>query len=348
MNKKTRNIVIGSGVGIAVLIGIFGLTQLNQPQLHIQSKEKVIELGDTVSLNAKEFLKKDTPKKVLKKVSVKSDLKTDSEKYTYDKEKETVTSKDKDFLDVGKYEVELSLDKEKETVNLEVKDTTPPKFKDFKEEIKIEQNAENVKLEDYFKADDLSETTIKVEDKGLDVSKVGSYEINVIATDKYDNKEEKESKVTVVSTEEAKEKTEELTKPEKGETPMSKETKEIKQQEVQKQQTSTNNSNSQSSQNNQPSGQTQPSAPVNNNTGSGNSNTGNTTQPTQPSKPLDDTIPAGAFKDWGTANAWAQAQLDASGIAEMEGKQNWSYYKYEILSGWTQAGTEYFIIKLIK
>ena len=211
MNKKTRNIVIGSGVGIAVLIGIFGLTQLNQTKLHIQSKEKVIELGDTVSLNAKEFLKKDTPKKVLKEVSVKSDLKTDSEKYTYDKEKETVTSKDKDFLDVGKYEVELSFDKEKETVNLEVKDTTPPKFKDFKEEIKIEQNAENVKLEDYFKADDLSEVTIKVEDKGLDVSKVGSYEINVIATDKYDNKEEKESKVTVVSTEEAKEKAEELT-----------------------------------------------------------------------------------------------------------------------------------------
>lgn len=208
MNKKTRNIVIGSGVGIAVLIGIFGLTQLNQAKLHVQSKEKVIELGDTVSLNAKEFLKKDTPKKVLKEVSVKSDLKTDSEKYTYDKEKETVISKDKDFLDVGKYEVELSLDKEKETVNLEVKDTTPPKFKDFKEEIKIEQNAENVKLEDYFKAEDLSETTIKVEDKGLDVSKVGSYEINVIATDKYDNKEEKESKVTVVSTEEAKEKTE--------------------------------------------------------------------------------------------------------------------------------------------
>lgn len=342
MNKKTRNIVIGSGVGIAVLIGIFGLTQLNQAKLHVQSKEKVIELGDTVSLSAKEFLKKDTPKKVLKEVSVKSDLKTDSEKYTYDKEKETVTSKDKDFLDVGKYEVELSLDKEKETVNLEVKDTTPPKFKDFKEEIKIEQNAENVKLEDYFKADDLSETTIKVEDKGLDVSKVGSYEINVIATDKYDNKEEKESKVTVVSTEEAKEKTEELTKPEKGETPMSKETKEIKQQEVQKQQTSTNNSNSQSSQNNQLSGQTQPSAPVNNNTGSGSSNTGNTTQPTQPSKPLDDTIPAGAYRDLNALNAYAQSYLN--GIADDNDPSNDYLTGYEWSLSHTQAGTPYYVL----
>ena len=339
MNKKTRNIVVGSGVGIAVLIGIFGLTQLNQAKLHVQSKEKVIELGDTVSLSAKEFLKKDTPKKVLKEVSVKSDLKTDSEKYTYDKEKETVTSKDKDFLDVGKYEVELSLDKEKETVNLEVKDTTPPKFKDFKEEIKIEQNAENVKLEDYFKADDLSETTIKVEDKALDVSKVGSYEINVIATDEYDNKEEKESKVTVVSTEEAKEKTEELTKPEKGEIPMSKETKEVKQQEVQKQQTSTNNSvtQSQPAQNNQPSGQTQPSAPVNNNTGSSNSDTGNTTQPTQPSKPLDDTIPAGAFRTEAEATAYGES---------MTSGWDSKYDRYSVLGQTTEAGTWYYIVTL--
>lgn len=339
MNKKTRNIVIGSGVGITVLIGIFGLTQLNQTKLHVQSKEKVIELGDTVSLSAKEFLKKDTPKKVLKEVSVKSELKTDSEKYTYDKEEETVTSKDKDFLDVGKYEVELSLDKEKETVNLEVKDTTPPKFKDFKEEIKIEQNAENVKLEDYFKADDLSETTIKVEDKGLNVSKVGSYEINVIATDKYDNKEEKESKVTVVSTEEVKEKTEELTKPEKGEIPMSKETKEVKQQEVQKQQTSANNSvtQSQPAQNNQPSGQTQPSAPVNNNTGSSNSNTGNTTQPTQPSKPLDDTIPAGAFRTEAEATAYGES---------MTSGWDSKYDRYSVLGQTTDAGTWYYIVTL--
>lgn len=336
MNKKTRNIVIGSGVGIAVLIGIFGLTQLNQAKLHVQSKEKVIELGDTVSLSAKEFLKKDTPKKVLKEVSVKSDLKTDSEKYTYDKEKETVTSKDKDFLDVGKYEVELSLDKEKEIVNLEVKDTTPPKFKDFKEEIKIEQNAENVKLEDYFKADDLSETTIKVEDKGLDVSKVGSYEINVIATDKYDNKEEKESKVTVVSTEEAKEKTEELTKPEKGETPMSKktkETKEVKQQEVQKQQASTNNTgNGNSGNTTQP---TQPSTPVNNNTGNGNS--GSTTQPTQPSKPLDDTIPAGAFRTEAEATAYGES---------MTSGWDSKYDRYSVLGQTTEAGTWYYIVTL--
>lgn len=333
MNKKTRNIVIGSGVGIVVLIGIFGLTQLNQTKFHIQSKEKVIELGDTVSLNAKEFLKKDTPKKVLKEVSVKSDLKTDSEKYTYDKEKETVTSKDKDFLDVGKYEVELSLDKEKETVNLEVKDTIPPKFKDFKEEIKIEQNAENVKLEDYFKADDLSEVTIKVEDKGLDVSKVGSYEINVIATDKYDNKEEKESKVTVVSTEEAKEKTEELTKPEKGQTPMSKETKEVKQQEVQKQQASTNNTgNGNSGNTTQP---TQPSTPVNNNTGNGNS--GSTTQPTQPSKPLDDTIPAGAFRTEAEATAYGES---------MTSGWDSKYDRYSVLGQTTEAGTWYYIVTL--
>lgn len=333
MNKKTRNIVIGSGVGIAVLIGIFGLTQLNQPQLHIQSKEKVIELGDTVSLNAKEFLKKDTPKKVLKKVSVKSDLKTDSEKYTYDKEKETVTSKDKDFLDVGKYEVELSLDKEKETVNLEVKDTTPPKFKDFKEEIKIEQNAENVKLEDYFKADDLSETTIKVEDKGLDVSKVGSYEINVIATDKYDNKEEKESKVTVVSTEEAKEKTEELTKPEKGETPMSKETKEVKQQASS--QTSSTAQNSQSTQN-QPSSQT---PPANNqgNTGNTGGNTGSTTQPVQPPKQLDDTIPAGAFRTEAEATAYGES---------MTSGWDSKYDRYSVLGQTTEAGTWYYIVTL--
>lgn len=332
MNKKTRNIVIGV-TGIVVLAGIFGLTKLNQTNLHVQSKEKVIELGEKVSLNPKEFLTKDTPKKVLKEVSVKSDLKTDTDKYTFDKETELVTSKDKDFLDVGKYDVELSLDKEKAKVNLEVKDTTPPEFKDFKEEIKIEQNAENVKLEDYFKADDLSETTIKVEDKGLDVSKVGSYEINVIATDKYDNKEEKESKVTVVSTEEAKEKTEELTKPEKGETPMSKETKEVKQQASS--QTSSTAQNSQSTQN-QPSSQT---PPANNqgNTGNTGGNTGSTTQPVQPPKQLDDTIPAGAFRTEAEATAYGES---------MTSGWDSKYDRYSVLGQTTEAGTWYYIVTL--
>ncbi|MEG0410289.1 MAG: hypothetical protein RR538_04945, partial [Erysipelotrichaceae bacterium] len=85
-----------------------------------------------------------------------------------------------------------------------VKDTKAPVFKDIMKEIVIEKNAENVDYTKYFQAEDLSTATITVDSEKVDLGKVGDYEINVTATDKYKNTKIKTVKVKVVSLENAK------------------------------------------------------------------------------------------------------------------------------------------------
>ena len=109
-------------------------------------------------------------------------------------------------------------------IKLIVKDTVKPTFVDFKKEITIEQNAENVKLEDYFVADDKAPVTISVDGK-VDLTKTGKYEIKVTATDSNGNKTDAQSCVVVVSSAKDVANGTKLTATVKGEVPMSKETK---------------------------------------------------------------------------------------------------------------------------
>ena len=110
-------------------------------------------------------------------------------------------------------------------IKLTVKDTIKPEFVDFKKEITIEQNAENVKLEDYFIAKDKAPVTISVEGK-VDLSKSGKYEIKVTATDSNGNKTDAQSCVVVVASAKDVAEGKKLTATVKGEVPVSKETKE--------------------------------------------------------------------------------------------------------------------------
>ena len=109
-------------------------------------------------------------------------------------------------------------------IKLTVKDTVKPTFVDFKKEITIEQNAENVKLEDYFIADDKAPVTISVDGK-VDLNKTGKYEIKVTATDSNGNKTDAQSCVVVVASAKDVVNGTKLTATIKGEVPMSKETK---------------------------------------------------------------------------------------------------------------------------
>ena len=135
----------------------------------------------------------------------------------------------------------------------EVKDTKAPVFEDFLTEIRIEQNAEDVDLKDYFKANDLSSAEITIDKQDFDIKKKGKYDISVSATDKYKNTTEKKSVVVkVVDSKDAKKNG--LTETVDGKIPMSKETKEkvdkgettIKKSEdkVEKPNSDKNNSNS--------------------------------------------------------------------------------------------------------
>ena len=175
-------------------------------------------------------------------------------------------------MDVGEYEVSLKYSKESKDVPFEVKDTNAPVFKNFLTEIRIEQNAEDVDLKDYFKAEDLSGAEITIDKQDFDIKKKGKYEITVTATDKYKNVTEKKSVVVkVVDSKDAKKNG--LTETVDGKIPMSKETKEkvdkgettIKKSEdkVEKPNSDKNNSNSNNS--NEKPNSDKPSKPNNDN-----------------------------------------------------------------------------------
>lgn len=271
-NQKRNVVLIGLALLVCAGAGI-GYAVSNNNKTTLPLKEDLIfEYGEAIKLEPKTFLSNDVEKNVLNSVELTSDLMSNAEKYTFDKKKFTVTSKDKKYLDVGEYEVSLKYSKESKDVPFEVKDTKAPVFEDFLTEIRIEQNAEDVDLKDYFKATDLSGAEITIDKKDFDIKKKGKYDIFVSATDKYKNTTEKKSVVVKVVDSKDAEKNG-LTETVDGKIPVSKETKNkvdkgettIKKSEdkVEKPNSDKNNSNSNNS-NNKPDSD-KPSKPNNDN-----------------------------------------------------------------------------------
>lgn len=258
-NQKRNVVLIGLALLVCAGAGI-GYAVSNNNKTTLPLKEDLIfEYGEAIKLEPKTFLSNDVEKNVLNSVELTSDLMSNAEKYTFDKKKFTVTSKDKKYLDVGEYEVSLKYSKESKDVPFEVKDTKAPVFEDFLTEIRIEQNAEDVDLKDYFKATDLSGAEITIDKKDFDIKKKGKYDIFVSATDKYKNTTEKKSVVVKVVDSKDAEKNG-LTETVDGKIPVSKETKNkvdkgettIKKSEdkVEKPNSDKNNSNSNNNSNN--------------------------------------------------------------------------------------------------
>lgn len=183
---------------VAIIFGAFYMVNENKEILIVKNDVVKVELGEEVSLKPSFYLSEEMSKENVKSTTLKSDLLTDTEKYTVDNEKLVVKTKNQDYLQVGKYKVTLSLNKEVKVVTVEVADTTAPVFKDLKKEIKVEQNAENVDYVKYFEAEDLSKVEISVDAKKVDLSKTGEYDLKVTATDEYKNKTTKKVKIVVV------------------------------------------------------------------------------------------------------------------------------------------------------
>lgn len=287
-NQKRNVVLIGLALLVCAGAGIgYAVSNNNKSTLPLK-EDLIFEYGEAIKLEPKTFLSNDVEKNVLSSVELTSDLMSNAEKYTFDKKKFTVTSKDKKYLDVGEYEVSLKYSKESKDVPFEVKDTKAPVFEDFLTEIRIEQNAEDVDLKDYFKANDLSSAEITIDKQDFDIKKKGKYDISVSATDKYKNTTEKKSVVVkVVDSKDAKKNG--LTETVDGKIPMSKETKEkvdkgettIKKSEdsedkVEKPNSDKNNSNSNNNSNNsnEKPNSDKPSKPNNDN---------NTSKPSEPS-----------------------------------------------------------------
>lgn len=287
-NKK-RNLIIAGLVALVAVVGIGGYALMNQKSNELILKKNVaFEYGETVKLNVENFVDEKMDKEVIKETKLTSKLMSDTKKYTFDKKKLTVTTKDKEYLDVGTYEVSLKLNEDMQDMKFVVEDTTAPKFKDFLKEIRIEKDAKDVDLKSYFQASDLSDFEITIDQGDFDITKEGEYVIKVSAKDQYDNKTTGECTVKVVSAEEAEK--EGLTENKDGKMAVSEET----QRKIDSGQTSVKPSEDKvdSSVNNKPSGGgSNNDKPSGGNTGnndkpnSGGNTGGNTSGNDKPSNP---------------------------------------------------------------
>lgn len=178
--------------------------------LVLTTSKKTYELGDVVKIKEKSFInKKETDEEILESVSVYSTLFTDSSKYSYDSDSGIVKSRNKDYLNVGNYNLTFSYKKDgaskEKDVSIIVKDTKKPTFKNFRNRIYVLQGMSGVDLRDYFKATDKSGTvSISCDDSKVNLQTVGSYTMTVKARDASDNVRKKKCQVHVISIEDVK------------------------------------------------------------------------------------------------------------------------------------------------
>lgn len=178
-------------LGIASLLGLTLTGCGSSSQLELQKETFVVEYGETISTNAKDYLVKDTDKEVLKdtKIAIKK-LKNEDEQ---------------DYAKVGVYKATAKYDKETVNFTIEVKDTVKPKFVDFPEKVEVAKGY-NKDITTKFKAEDLSKVTITIDTSKVDFNSVGEYKVKVVATDANKNKAKKDC--TIVVKEETEEKQE--------------------------------------------------------------------------------------------------------------------------------------------
>lgn len=195
--KRTKVIICGLSTLVMMGSPIYAKVDFLKPINH-----KVFELGKVVKLEPKTFLKKGTDDQILDNTKLSSKLLTDETRYEYDEQTKEVVSKDRDFLEVGKYKLTLKYKGEKEKIVFEVKDRVAPKFINFHKTVYVEEFAK-VNFSEFFEAEDLSKVKISVDSSNVDLTQVGTYPMLVTATDLYGNKTEKLVEVVVVNTQEA-------------------------------------------------------------------------------------------------------------------------------------------------
>ena len=215
LSEKEQIVSIAGALTVAFLglcVGIIMNTGSSEDtqNLVLKTSKKTYELGETVKIKKSTLIdKKKTDEEILDSVSMYSTLFTDVGRYSYDDDSGVVKSRNKDFLNVGKYTVTLSYKKDGNTkekdVTIVVKDTKKPEFKNFRNRIYVLQGMSGVDLKDYFKATDKSGTvSISCDDSKVDLKTVGSYTMTVKARDASDNVQKKKCQVHVVSIEDVK------------------------------------------------------------------------------------------------------------------------------------------------
>lgn len=188
--KKFKNILI-IFIVLAIVISLVGLIVVinNKDNIILNDNEFTFEYGEKVCSDVKCYLKDAGSTK-------------DINNYKFDigdlevKDNELV-SQNLEHLNVGEYNLTITYKKTSKNIMIRVVDTIPPEFINFNDLITLEQNSIDVDLLSFFKAQDLTEVRIEI-DEDYDLSEVGEYTTKVIAVDENNNKTEKTTIIKVI------------------------------------------------------------------------------------------------------------------------------------------------------
>lgn len=180
MKNKKKSIIIISLITIIFLVGLI-LIFHKEEKIELKQESFIFEYGDDIINDVSYYLKDADSTKNIKDYKLINNLKKNSETGLIEPDEYTITIKYK---------------KQEETFKVIIKDTKAPIFTKYEDKISLIQDSEDVDLTKYFIAEDLSDVILSVEGS-FDISKVGEYNLKMIATDKSGNKTKKDFIVEV-------------------------------------------------------------------------------------------------------------------------------------------------------
>lgn len=183
------------GIGLAAVMLFAGCTS-RAPELKV-TEQRVIELGDEVSLKPETFLLEMPDADVLEEIQVSSPL-MDQTSYSWNGFKETVADLGKDYLGTGTYPVTISLHGKSYSTKIVVRDTTMPEFVSPAAVVTIPQGVQDFDFSTIYRTDDKGTVTLRVEGD-YDPDTAGTYPVILIAEDEAGNTNSVEITINVVA-----------------------------------------------------------------------------------------------------------------------------------------------------
>ena len=180
MKNKKKTIIIISFITIIFLVGLI-LIFHKEEKIELKQESFIFEYGDDIINDVSYYLKDADSTKNIKDYKLTNNIKKNSETGLIEPDEYTLTIKYK---------------KQEEIFKVIIKDTKAPIFTKYEDKISLIQDSEDVDLTKYFIAEDLSDVILSVEGS-FDISKVGEYNLKMIATDKSGNKTKKDFIVEV-------------------------------------------------------------------------------------------------------------------------------------------------------
>lgn len=188
VNMKKKYIFIIIIVVIVFLVGLIFLMFRDTTKIVLKNNEFIFELGEDISGDVLYYLENTNHTKNIQDYKLSSDdLKIRDKK---------LVMEDTEFVGVGEYSIDIKYKKLSKKIVIKVIDTIAPEFKDFKEEIELEQTTEDIDLVSFFEATDLAQVNIRIEGE-YNLNTEGDYKINVIANDPSGNESMKETVIKV-------------------------------------------------------------------------------------------------------------------------------------------------------